>query len=413
VVDAIWNNGGGGHGKKMTSTRLPHGKLNILFATLDEQHWISANFLIKAFENLGHNVIRTGPRVGNYDGELLSKADIPVYDKRQHPETYLYDEILAQAGTNIDLIFQSEPHFFFVGNKPKDIPCAYWCIDCHRGPLTHIEMAKQGQFDYVFVCQKYYMPHYTRAGLNCYHLPFACDPEIHKIHPEIEEECDIVFAGNTGINMFGDKMKNDFCLIDFETFPDIDYSILRTHSVEDRYPCYRHEIPDFIANASPDKRFSTWYDINASREYADRAEYLIRLSKDFNTRLYASVLGEDYGKVLNKGKIVFNHSLRNDVTLRVFEALACGKLLITDEIPYQEELVQDGVHCRTFRKYYAPDNVNFNLDYQRVKEIVDYYLTHEEERLRIAQQGHDHVYKYHTYEHRASFVLDTIFGGEM
>ncbi len=39
-------------------------------------------------------------------------------------------------------------------------------------------------------------------------------------------------------------------------------------------------------------------------------------------------------------------------------------------------------------------------------ELVRYYLSHEEERDRIASQGYEHLMKYHTCERRADYLLD-------
>jgi spore maturation protein CgeB len=51
-------------------------------------------------------------------------------------------------------------------------------------------------------------------------------------------------------------------------------------------------------------------------------------------------------------RIVFNRSIRDDLNMRVFEALACGSMLLTNALPPesgQEELFVDGTHLATYR----------------------------------------------------------------
>ena len=45
-------------------------------------------------------------------------------------------------------------------------------------------------------------------------------------------------------------------------------------------------------------------------------------------------------------------------------------------------------------------------------EKVDYYLSHEEQRIRIAMNGYQKVRKYHTYRHRLTQALHVVFEEE-
>ena len=57
-------------------------------------------------------------------------------------------------------------------------------------------------------------------------------------------------------------------------------------------------------------------------------------------------------RVYSASRVVFNRSIRNDVNMRVFEALACGSLLVTNDLAEngQDELFQDRVHLATYRE---------------------------------------------------------------
>jgi hypothetical protein len=52
-------------------------------------------------------------------------------------------------------------------------------------------------------------------------------------------------------------------------------------------------------------------------------------TNDFN-KFYSPI---DMGSIYGKSKIVFNASIREDLNMRFFEALASGALLVTDRIP--------------------------------------------------------------------------------
>lgn len=62
------------------------------------------------------------------------------------------------------------------------------------------------------------------------------------------------------------------------------------------------------------------------------------------------------------------------------------------------ELLESGKHCVTWTAY----------NWGELKEKLDYYLSHDAEREEIRRAGHEHVKKFHTYEHRVQTVLETI-----
>ena len=82
-------------------------------------------------------------------------------------------------------------------------------------------------------------------------------------------------------------------------------------------------------------------------------------------------------RTYSAARIVFNRSIKNDVNMRVFEALACGSLLLTNDLSDngQAELFRDGVHLATYRE---PEDL---LD------KLAFYLRRESMRERIAAAG--------------------------
>lgn len=357
--------------------------MKILMCYLSEDaEYTSGNSLRRALENIGHKVITCGPYAGNYDGELLSKWDIKVYDRRIHPESYTYREILDKVGEEIDFILQLDPHFYFVGEKPKDIISTYYLVDIHRGGEKFREMALRGSFDIIFSPYKYFMPLLLKKKLNCFLLPRAYDDLYIKEYDDAPETCDLTFCGETGLHR------------EIEIFSEVDQQLNRRYH-RGRYP-----------NVTIENRYLGFR--NSSFEYAARAEILIRLSRDFDLHVYEKTHGPAYAKIICKGKITVNHSLYLDSALRNFEVMACNRLLITDELPYQEELFRDHIHCRTYRNYYQPQFQNFNLDYECIKELVEYYLTHEKKRKEIALRGKLRVEQLHSFKKRAERITEIV-----
>jgi len=109
-----------------------------------------------------------------------------------------------------------------------------------------------------------------------------------------------------------------------------------------------------------------------------RTLYLKRLAllnRKYKIRLFNGVFGEEYAKIVNASKITFNHSIRGEMNMRCYEALACGSLLFLEEENLEAKLfLKDREHC----VYYNDGNF---------ESLVDYYLSHDAERETIAENG--------------------------
>ncbi len=97
---------------------------------------------------------------------------------------------------------------------------------------------------------------------------------------------------------------------------------------------------------------------------------------------------EEMARIYANSKIVINMSVDRDINMRVFEALASGAMLITDEADGLEELFDDGTHLVIYRN----DNDLIGL--------IERYLAGNAARERIAREGRTLVYAKHTYQHR-------------
>lgn len=126
----------------------------------------------------------------------------------------------------------------------------------------------------------------------------------------------------------------------------------------------------------------------------NREDALHRLFAEFPSFYYGQQLFEKAARKFAESKIVFNIAMKEDLNMRIFEVMATGSFLLTDWVPTIDELFEDGKHLVLFH----------SLD-----EMVDkarYYLTHDDEREKIAQAGYEEVMKNHTIQHRVSRILE-------
>lgn len=130
----------------------------------------------------------------------------------------------------------------------------------------------------------------------------------------------------------------------------------------------------------------------------ERNRWLKRLalmSSRFDVQIASGVFGADYTRFMNRSKIVFNRTIRNELNMRCFEALATKALLFVEEENLEApDYLEDRVHC----VYYNEDNF---------EELIAYYVTHDAEREAVAAAGHER-WRELTYEVTFPRLLDRI-----
>lgn len=147
----------------------------------------------------------------------------------------------------------------------------------------------------------------------------------------------------------------------------------------------------------------------------ERLRALKRLSERFCVDLYTGSSTQSMPKIHNRGfarsldemPLIFHHSkinlnitaksIRSGLSLRIFDVLGCGGFLITN---YQAEL--PGLF-KPGEDLVAYESIDHLL------ELCAYYLEHDEERRRIAQNGYDKVKRLHTYDVRLLQMMDLAF----
>ncbi len=109
------------------------------------------------------------------------------------------------------------------------------------------------------------------------------------------------------------------------------------------------------------------------------------LGDRFNNERY--FYGEDHAKRLSMGKIVFQKSQYGEVTRRIFEGAACGKMVLTDRLSEDtglSEILRDG------------DDIVYYDGAEDAIEKINFYSANDSERERIAKNGFDKVVAFHS-----------------
>lgn len=127
-----------------------------------------------------------------------------------------------------------------------------------------------------------------------------------------------------------------------------------------------------------------------------RAELVELLCRHFPNHFVGRSYFEEMARTYSASRVAFNRSIRDDLNMRVFEALACGTLLATNDLPPvsgQGELFRDGVHLAAYR------------DSEELLDKLRFYLARHEALTRIARAGCEEVAARHTYRHRMEEIL--------
>ncbi len=124
---------------------------------------------------------------------------------------------------------------------------------------------------------------------------------------------------------------------------------------------------------------------------------IARLARNHNVLVATGVYGPDYTSLMNRAKIVFNHSIRGEANMRAFEGPACGALTFNET--GNEELTSLFVHRKTHIEYTS----------ENLETLLDYYLdpANAQERITIAEEGHRLVTN-HSYADHLRRLLDRI-----
>ena len=231
-------------------------------------------------------------------------------------------------------------------------------------------------------------PHIT--GLSSLKIPFGII--MHDIHYKKEERKKYIVE-NKVTKIF--SIYRDAFYRDFPEFKDYMYWLphfVNTDIFKDYGLRKRHDIllMGAISNVYPLRKKMRLY-------FKGRKGFKYRPHPGYTNVGVDSYFGEKYAKEINRSKIfITDDSILHYPLIKYYEVLACKTLLLAPTSKEVEDLgFIPGVH------FVAIDENTF-------AEKVEYYLAHEEERLKIAEAGYKMVRSKHSTAHRVRQFLDIL-----
>lgn len=158
--------------------------------------------------------------------------------------------------------------------------------------------------------------------------------------------------------------------------------------------------PEVHARKTSDKIFDVGF-VGTVFQKSRRADLLTRMAaRNFLVRM-ERCFGDEMARLYSQSRIAFNNAVRNDLNMRVFEAMSVGTFLLTDPARNsgQDELFVEGEDLGIYRD-------------DDLTEKVRYFLIHEEEREEIARRGQFMAHQAHTYSHRCEELLRVCLYGQ-
>jgi spore maturation protein CgeB len=307
---------------------------------------------IKGFIRLGHDT-----QVFTYNGAFRQFSPIKIRTWSARVYKSRVDELLAKQIKNYqpDIVHVGFAKYLdgqTVVRMREPAPEAFFIgLDVDLWPELHrnrVETAKE--LDLVMTTYDGKgLDVYKQAGVRCVFMPNMCDPDIeHRYDVSDKWKSDILFTGQTRYN-------------------------------HKRYP-------------TEDLRY----------------QLLVRLADMKNCALYGclgqpKVEGINYLYAISGARIGLSVNAVNDIRLyhsdRATQYMACGTFVLAKRVPDTDLLFKDGVHLRYF------DEVEEFFD------LANWYLAHEDERIKIANAGTEHVHAEFNCVKIAKYTLDIIETG--
>lgn len=374
-------------------------------------------YIKKAFEDCGHQTVSFDFPSRSAGAEADEKMAVKIVEK-----------VMAE---NIDLIF-SFNFFPLIATAAKACrkPYAAWIYDS-PAILTY-NVAAYFDTSHIFHFDSGEVEKLKAAGVeNVYYLPLACAESYEGMTPDEgrkrKYKADIAMIGSLyREERFGIFKK-------YESFDDHTKGYLEAliNAQEKLYGVnfLEEAITDELmaeilktvplterenSHATAKWTFANYY--LAMQVTIREREHLLRaLASEYDTAIYTPGKTDDIPGLRNLGtvdyydeapyamkcaKVNLNITLRSikcGIPLRIMDILGCGGFLLTN---YQPDM----------DRHFAPGEDY--IYYESVDDAVDkaaYYLEHEDERLRIAANGHKKAIEGHTYKHRVDEMLKIIY----
>lgn len=389
-------------------------KLKILYFHSDRISLIGIPY---AFHLLGHNVVDTEyrPRLKGIDEKDIDAVEREIRSSDMVDLVFTYDFIPSVS----------------IACERSRIKYLAWVYDCPQVELFRTEVTNPYSFISVFDKNQYEYLNRLGSIKNLYHFPLAADIDLFSsasISPEEEDyyRADVAFLGRMYDKEYVSQIYNMCSQIEQEEI----MNLLKNSICEWESNSLKGKAPDGLI----EKLFSYYgsgtdpYQGITKRDFVEstflapkcneleRKVLLNSLANHFSLVLYSDKLQyedvdpniilrgpQDYisqmPKVFYMSKINLNitsKSIESGIPQRVWDILAVGGFCLTNYQPELEEYFEIGHDLVVYHS--IPECV----------KLIDYYLSHEDERLKIALNGYKKVKKVGDIKARMRKVIDRI-----
>lgn len=377
--------------------------------------WKAYNYMDieQTFAAMGHTVDHIEQKLGNYDIEPEFEK---ILTKKIHEQDY-------------DLVFTVN-YFAVISNvcQREQIPYVSWTCD---NPL--ISMYHESVFhdcNYIFTFDQTNYLEFKQMGVkHIWYLPLSVDAKrldslMNQADDLYQYQADVSFVGSLYERNSYDKIKSslpEYLRGYFDATMEAQMNLSGANIIE---PMLTTEILEELQKYFRlEKSEGSFSDLGLIFQTTvlgfkiaeiERRRALLELSKYFKVHVYSNSDTSDFlniqycgsvdywsqmPKVFRASKINLNMTIPNiksGIPLRVWDILGSGGFLLTNyqaEIPYYFEEGKDIV---------CFDGI------EDMRDKVKYYLSHEEERAKIARNGYEKVKEHHTYVDRLSKILTIV-----
>lgn len=388
-------------------------KVRILFAGSEKQQIPNIMF---ALDRMGHEVAFFPKPMEELSNDETEARQIQEFIKTARIDfviSNMFSAIMAQITHEIGIKYavygMDSPYFAtYVPIFPRYDNCYLFYFD-----RREYELLKQ------------------RGYQNVYWMPLAGDvasvQNITVTDEELEEyTCDVSFVGglygnnqyDQYIDRFPKEMQEIFSrIIEQSTFCWDGRDRVSPFLTPGLLELIRKFCPDIYEENydMPDDYYIKSFFLARKMTHVERMLLTQMLAQRYDFRLYTwehekvsegikrfppiSSLTES-SKVYYAGRINLNITLRsieNGIPLRVFEIMSAGGFVLSNWQEGIAELFEEGKEIVTFK---TPEEMI---------EKIDYYLTNDEERIRIAIGGYQKVKNYYTFEHQLEKIISILY----
>ena len=387
--------------------------MKILFVGSGMQHCPGVLF---AFDRLGH-------QIGLYPKAIedINKKE----ENRKEFEEFLKKNELDFVMSNMFCSFVAEITNHF-GMK-----FAVWNMDSPAYSTWVPEAAYDNCYLFYFDYKEYELRKQNGYN-NAYYLPLAADVvkggQLLITDDEINKyACNMSFVGglytqniyDDTIERFSVEQQNDFTEI-IEKSAFVWDGQERMHMPSELIQAVRETCPEILDRPyeMPDEYLLKTYFLARKLTHVERTLLMELLAQQYDIHLYTRAeeqipegvrrfpevdAGTDALKVFYSSKINLNITLRSiasGIPARVYDVMSVGGFVLSnwqEEIP---ELFEEDKEIVTYKTL------------EELIDKADYYLRHENERVKIGVNGYRKVKEQHTFEHRINKIIAIIQGKE-